>query len=388
VPVHPKFSAPIARMRGSVYSKLAHRLAERSGEVYPFHVGDTWLQPAPGCRMEDLRVQEFPRLHNYAPVQGRPGLVEAIAERATERTGEAVDAAQVLVTAGATGGLGAVLGAIVEPGDEVVVLAPHWPLIAGIVRALHGVAVQVPFFGAVHDAAAGVAAVESVRNARTVALYLNTPNNPTGRVLPRDWLLALVHWAREHDLWVIADEVYDDYVFEGEHSYTRPMAPERTFAAYSFSKGYGMAGNRLGYVIGPAAAMAQVRKVSTHTFYSAPTASQVAAERVLRGPGPAWADDARAAYAAVGRESARRLGLPAPQGSTFLFVDVSDALDARGLEGLLSDCVDRGVLAAPGPAFGPYPTHIRVCFTATPPEQTLRGIDILADILTRGAGRR
>ena len=383
MPRHPSFSPAIRAMPGSVYSALAHRLASHDGETYPFHVGDTWLLPAEGCRMEDLSVDDHPRLHNYAPVQGLPGLLDAIVDRTRARTGESLDREQVLVTAGATGGLGAVVGAIVEPGDEVLVLAPHWPLIAGIVRAMHGVAVQVPFIGVADGPEVAVELVEAARTPRTVALYLNTPNNPTGRVIPESWVAALTEWARRHDLWVIADEVYEDYSWGAPHVYARPMAPERTFAAYSFSKGFGMAGNRAGYVLGPADALEQVRKVSTHTFYSTPTASQVAAERVLRGPGSDWAAEACSAYAAVGRRSAEILGLPAPDGSTFLFLDVADRLDERGLQGFLGDCVDRGLLAAPGTAFGPYPTHVRVCFTAAPPDVTLRGMRVLADLLGR-----
>jgi len=73
--------------------------------------------------------------------------------------------------------------------------------------------------------------VRALKTGRTVALYLNTPSNPTGRLIPRSWIEALVAWAAREDLWILADEVYEDYVYEGEHVYTRPLAPERTFAA-------------------------------------------------------------------------------------------------------------------------------------------------------------
>ena len=82
-------------------------------------------------------------------------------------------------------------------------------------------------------------------------------------------------------------------------------------------------------------------------------------------------------------EEAARLGLPAPQGSTFLFLDVAEQLDGRGLEGLLEDCVERGLLVAPGPSFGPYPTHVRLCFTAAPPDVVARGVEVLATLLGR-----
>ncbi|HEX7528475.1 MAG TPA: pyridoxal phosphate-dependent aminotransferase, partial [Thermoanaerobaculia bacterium] len=114
-----------------------------------------------------------------------------------------------------------------------------------------------------------------------------------------------------------------------------------------------------------------------------PTASQYAALRILVGAGDAWVAQARAEYAATGAEAARRLGIPAPEGGTFLFLNVADSLDARGLMGLLEDCSDEGLFLAPGPSFGPFPTHVRLCYTAVPPEAALRGVDILARKLGR-----
>ncbi len=381
MPRHPKISPGVAAMPGSVYSALAHRLATHPGEVYPFHVGDTWMEPAPGCRMEDLTVADYPGMHRYATPQGRSDLLEAIVERTRERTGVATETDDVLVAAGATGALGAVVGAIVDPGDEVLLLAPFWPLIRGIVQSFRGRPVEVPFYGAVDSAESAVEAVRERSTERTVALYLGTPNNPSGRTIPQDWLAALAEWAAAAGLWILADEVYEDYVYRGEHAYTRPLAPERTFSVHSFSKAFGMAGNRCGYVVGPAAIISEVRKVSTHTFYSTPTASQIAALRALSGAGDAWVAEARALYREIGAKAAAKLGLDPPEGSTFLFLDAAPRLDERGLDGFLEDCVDRGVFVAPGPSFGPYPTHVRVCFTAVPPDRTERGLDVLAELL-------
>lgn len=389
MPRHPDFAASVRQVRGAVYSKLAHRLASHRGEVYPLHVGDTWMEPPEGCRMEDLTVTEHPGMHRYAKPRGNPELLDAVAARVTARTGVATSRDEVLVTGGATGGLGAAVGALVDPGDEVLLLAPHWPLISGIVRSFHGVPVAVPFLvpsdgsPPVDSAEAAVAAVEAHRSERTVALYISTPSNPTGGVIPRRWLEALVAWARRHDLWILADEVYEDYVYDGEHTYCRTLDPERTFSAHSFSKALGMAGNRIGYVAGPARAMDEVRKVSTHTVYSASTAGQLAALAALEGPGEAWIERARDLYRELGYRASRRLGVPAPAGSTFLFLDVTEHLDGQGVEGLLERCVDRGLLLAPGESFGPYPTHVRLCFTSAPPEVVGRGVEVLAELLER-----
>ena len=386
MPRPPEVSPSVAAMRGSVFSNLAHRLASHAGEVYPLHVGDTWLEPAEGCRMEDLRVRDHPGMHRYAPPQGLGRLLEAVAHRMSRRTGVDTARENVLVTAGATGALGAVAGAILEPGDEVLLLAPYWPLISGIVRSFHGTPVAVPFVGEVTAIEEGIERLEGHLSPRTVALYVNTPNNPTGRVLPPAWIEAIVDWARHRGLWILSDEVYEDYVYDGEHAYARSLAPERTFSVHSFSKAFGMAGNRCGYVVGPAEVMLELRKVSTHTFYSTSTAAQLAACRALDGPGDRWIEEVRPQYQALGRAAAHKLGVPEPQGSTFLFLDVADRLDERGLLGFLEDCVDRGLFVAPGPSFGPYESHVRVCFTAAPPELVERGVAVLAELLGKPSG--
>jgi len=373
----------LASVRQSAFSLLGDRLAARQGPVYPLHIGDTWRAPALGLRAEDQRLADLPGLHRYGPVEGIPELIDAVCERVGSRQGLAVRPEQVLISAGATGGLATVIGAIASPGDEVLILAPHWPLIAGIVRTFHAVPVQVPVLDLGLDEQSLAELLQERVTARTVALYLSTPNNPTGQVLPVAWVHALAELARRNDLWLLADEVYEDYVFEGEHAYARPLAPERTFSVHSCSKAYGVAGTRCGYVVGPAEAIGGARKVGTHTVYNAPTPAQYAAVRALRGEADAWVAESRRAYHELGQWTAARLGVAAPQGSTFVFVDVAHALDERGLDGLLLDCVDRGLLVAPGTAFGPYPHHVRVCFTSVEPELVRAGVAILAQRMGR-----
>lgn len=382
MPRHPAVASTVTAMRGGVFSTLAHRFASLKGEIYPFHVGDTWMEPPEGTRMEDLRVDELPGMHRYVEPHGYRPLLDAIAAR------REVAPERVLISAGATGGLQSVAGAILEPGDEVLLLAPYWPLIRGIVQTARAVPVDVPFFEPGDLASPGDAAVEALLrpylSAKTAAIYINSPNNPTGRVLDAPTLDAIARFARAHDLWVLSDEVYEDYAFARPHLAMAPFAPERTFTAYSFSKAYGMAGNRTGYLIGPdSPVMLHVRKISTHSFYAAPSASQIAGLRALERGGP-WVARAKALYQALGDASADALGLPRPEGSTFLFLDVGERLDERGLQGFLEDCLDDNLLLAPGPSFGSgYGTRVRLCYTAAPPEITARGVARLAARLGR-----
>lgn len=384
MPRPPHYSAPTRDVAGSVYTTLAQKLAAWEGECYAFHVGDTWMEPADGTRMQDLTVEDHPGMHRYTAPQGHPALIDAVRQDLEDRYGWRLDADQVLIAAGATGALGALAGALLDPGDEVLLAAPYWPLIEGIVRSFRGTPVPVPVFAPRLTGEDLIAAFDGAITDRTVAVYWNTPNNPSGRALDAAEIETLVAWARERNLWVLADEVYEAYLFDGETTPARDFASERVFSVHSFSKTYGMAGNRCGYLVGPTEALEQARKISTHTFYSTPTASQLAAVESLRLPAAReWVDAARNKYREVGHRVADILGVEPPDGSTFLFLEFADSLDDRGLDGLLSDLADRGVFLAPGPSFGPFPTHARLCFTAVPPEVTLRGVETLAEFVGR-----
>ncbi len=387
VPRPPHFGSVVAPLTAAVYTSVAARLKGYAGELYPLHVGDTWMEPAPGCRMEDLRVLDHPGMHRYTAPRGLAELREAIAGHTTEVSGEATNTDEVLIAAGATAALSVLVAAVVDPGDEVLVMAPYWPLIAGAVRMARGEVVQVPLFAGDDLPATAAPAAHAFRSRsseRTVAIYLNTPHNPSGRILPRAWAQAIVAWARDAGLWIFADEVYEPFVYHGEHVHLRPLAPERTITSHSFSKVYGMTGNRCGYLVGPADLLAECNKLGTHTYYCAPHASQLAALAALTSPAAAeWVAEARESYCTTGREAAAMLGVPAPEGSTFLFVDVEPRLDERGLVGFLEDCAEHGLLLAPGPSFGAYPHHVRLCFTSAAPELVLRGVEKLARELGR-----
>lgn len=373
----PPLAPRIDTLPGAVYSALLTRFGQVQGETFPFHVGDTWMAPPEGCRTEDIRLHDEPGHNRYTPVPGHPALIDAVAARVAARTGVPVAPDEVVIPAGATAGYLVVLGAIVPPGGEVMILSPAWPLISGTTRLYGGVPVAVPFMGQVDAAEAVASYLDGFRTERTVAVYFNTPNNPTGIVLSAAVVEAITMWARAHGLWVISDEVYEDLSYAGGHAYARTYAPERTISAWSFSKAYGMAGNRVGYVVGPASVIAAARKIATYTYYCAPHVTQIAALRALGPEGDAWVARARDTYAALGREVAQTLGVPVPQGSTFLFLD----LGHRDVDAFLSRCVERGILLAPGTSFGPYPRHVRLCYTAVEPERTRRGVAILKELL-------
>jgi N-succinyldiaminopimelate aminotransferase len=246
--------------------------------------------------------------------------------------------------------------------------------------------VEVPFFDRVFDRRAAVEAVSAHLTARSRVLYVSTPSNPTGRVIPGDWLEDLAALARRHDLWILSDEVYEDFHYLGgpmAHTSIARFAPERTVSVYSFSKSYAMAGQRVGYVAGPPEVIANARKIGTHIYYHPPVIGQRTALAALE-KGADWLARAHEQDRAIGREVAGLLGQPVPEGGTFLFLDVRSRLDARGLHGLLEDCFAEGVLVAPGSSCGEaYDGWIRLSYTAAPAEAVRDAVGRLAGVLAR-----
>jgi aspartate/methionine/tyrosine aminotransferase len=155
-----------------------------------------------------------------------------------------------MVTTGGIHALYIICQALLEPGDEVLVPDPEWPPCLGNVTAAHGVPVAYPL----HEALGWRFDIAELRpskvTAKTRAIYVNSPNNPTGGVLTREDLEAVAALCRERDLWLISDEAYEDVVFDGEHvsPASLPGMYERTIPFYTFSKSYAMTGLRLGYV--------------------------------------------------------------------------------------------------------------------------------------------
>lgn len=322
--------------------------------------------------------------HRYAPPAGLPDLRDALVSRARARYGPTVGRRQVLVTAGGTAACAAVLGTLLDATDRVLVPAPYWPLVPGLVRAFGGIPDVVPFFEPrADDPAIAVAQLASATRPDTVALYWNVPNNPTGRVPSRETTEAVIGWARDEGLWILSDRVLEDFVYRGEPVEAFDLAPERTFAVRSFSKTYAMAGYRCGWVLGPAAPMRRVTDLATTLAYAAPTPAQRAAAAAL-ADGDHWLTEARAQYRTTAETVARLLGVPMPDAGPFLFLDVADALeppDRRSLAGLLADCARRGLHLLPGTSCGPFPGHVRLCFTAAPPEDVLAGVEVLREVL-------
>lgn len=385
MPRYPLSSPSAASLSDAVFSRLIAKARGQRGPVHPLHVGDTYREPLAGARAEAQRTADHPRLHNYAPVQGEPALLDAI-ESHLARRGGPIDRENLQVTCGATSGISVVAAGLLDPGDEVILPAPFWPLVRGIVTARGASAVELPFWDRLDSPGFDVeAALEAVVTPRTVMLYLNSPNNPTGRVLPPGALEAFARVAARHDLWVLDDEAYDGLDYRDAAPappWARAELRDRTVAAHTLSKTYGLAGARIGFLHGPAAAMRVLRPVQAFQTYCAARPMQLGAARALR-EGDGWLAEARTAYSKAGRRAAAVLGIAPPEGGTFLFFDATPHLrKGEAALGFLERCLEAGVLLTPGSASGrAYESWVRLCFTSVPPDALEDALERLSGVL-------
>lgn len=381
-------SRTAARIRPPVFSELQariDRLAASGQEIVPLQIGDTHRLPPAAARKALAELEgDDASLYRYGATAGVAALREAFAARLRGHGRDVDPTNEIHVGNGGTHALFCAARALLDDGDEVLLASPWWPLAPGIFTSCGAVPVEVPLTQRLYeDPAFDVAAALAAKiTPRTKAIYFISPNNPDGKVLGRRELDAIAAVAKEHDLWVFADEVYADTLFDGrEHVSiaTLPGMRERTVTLHSLSKSHALAGLRIGFVVADGATIAAARRVSTHSAFNVPVAMQRAALAAVADE--SFPREARAEYESARDATVRALsGAPVrfhvADGATYLFVDFG-----RPVLPILERAVDRGVLLAPGDAFGSYGTFARLCFTAVPVEAVVRGIERLREAL-------
>ncbi|QYX57408.1 pyridoxal phosphate-dependent aminotransferase [Roseovarius sp. SCSIO 43702] len=329
----------------------------------------------------------------YMSFEGDMGLRSRIAARLTARTGVETTPENVLIVPGGQGGLFATHHAVCDPGDRALYIDPYYTTYPGTIRTVGAVPVAIEARADRNfqpDEADIAAVAEGARS-----ILVNTPNNPTGVVYTRDTLEGIGRVARDNDLWIISDEVYDTQVWIGDHVSLRalPGLAERTLVVGSMSKSHAMTGSRVGWVVGPEEAIHHMTNLATNTTYGVPGYIQHAAAFAL-DQGEAFEEKIAepfrrrrdlVAKLMEGQNAAR--AIPA-DGAMYVMVDIrATGLSGEDFANRLLD--EHHVAVMPGESFGKAAAgHLRVALTVADErleEAVARLIELANDL---AAGRQ
>ena len=340
----------------AVYSR-AKELERQGRSIIHLELGEPDFHPAAPV-VDALRGAVAAGRDRYCSTRGLPALAEAIADYLKRTRGVAATGEQVLVAPGCKMALSLAMMALVEPGDEVLLPDPSFPIYPSFARGLGATPVA---FGLEEKNKFQPDVDEIARKVtpRTTMLIFNSPNNPTGTVFSDAAMEKLAVLARKHDLWVLSDEIYARILFSGEyHSiWSLPGMADRTVIIDGFSKSFAMTGWRLGYAVAPVEVIDAMDLLVLNTFTCAAEFTQVAAIEALR--------DSTSAVEAMVLEYLKRrdqfvTGLnhipgfrcQAPDGAFYAWVNIEDTgLSAEEVQRLLLE--EAGVAGIAGAAFGP-----------------------------------
>jgi aspartate/methionine/tyrosine aminotransferase len=376
MPGFPKFSRRLDQLTGSVFEKFLPKMHEKGKELVRLHIGDSYLPPTYSLPIAKDFIEKYPYFNRYANTLGVQELREALAEKVTSDNHLPVGPEELMPTSGACSALNITALALIEPGEEVLVLTPAWPFFFGMVKMAGGIPVEVPFYTLLYENA-GLDIEDYLSlfiTSQTAALYLNTPNNPSGKVLSREQLAQVAMVAKKHHLWLISDEAYDGMTYDGHEHISVATFPEmfpQTLSIFTFSKMFMFAGLRLGYLAAEQSILKNLNKMMVHQYYSPSTLGQyMMVEPVKKRHewGARFVEECRNLRDLF----TENLHIPhhAPEGTYFLFFSIKDFLRGKDYWQIINECLDIGVSVAPGSDFGKdFSEYIRLCFAGESPER-------------------
>ncbi|HEV2282168.1 MAG TPA: pyridoxal phosphate-dependent aminotransferase [bacterium] len=364
-------------------------LAEGRRGVVTLGRGDPDLPTPPHIIEAAKRALDEGATH-YTSWHGRADLREAIAEKCRRDYRVEVSAGQVVVTAGSQEAMYVVFQSLLDPGDEVLLADRHYTSYSRAIRLAGGVPVFIPTREA-DDFVVDPEDVEALVTPRTKLLVVVSPENPTGAVIPPATIAALARIALHHDLLVVADDIYEKFVYEGPpHASiaSEPGLADRTVMINGFSKTYAMTGWRVGYMAVPRGLVDAVEIVKHTLTVCAPAVSQAAALAALTGPQDC-VNEMRALYAERRRillDGFEALGMGGRWSRGALYV--YPRVPAAG-ESSYDFCVRvlerANVLIFPGTAFGAGEGYMRTTLLQ-PAEVIKEAVARMTAVLLRGEG--
>jgi aspartate aminotransferase len=252
-------------------------------QVHMLHGGEPYFETPEAIKYAAMKALVENQTH-YAPSSGVLPLRNALVEKLAAKNGIQVTADEVIATVGGSQGLYAAFQSVLDPGDDVLVFSPYWTPISDLITGAQARPLLVPTISARRNGIRNT--LEQFSTPQTRAIYYNTPQNPSGLVFTRAEAEEVAAFAIERDLIVIADEAYEDLVYDGDHVSiaSLPGMAERTITSFTFSKTYAMTGWRAGYAVAKEPFMTALRKIVLYSTNGVPTPVQYAMIQALTTP--------------------------------------------------------------------------------------------------------
>jgi aspartate/methionine/tyrosine aminotransferase len=336
---------------------------ERGEDVIILSIGDPDIN-APEAVIERAVERLRSGDTHYTPARGRKALREAIAKAHTKRTGQPVQAENVVCLSGTQNALFVASLCLAGPGDEVITFDPLYPTYTATIEVSGARLVRAPTGPGLRP---DLGALESLVTPRTRAIFWATPNNPSGVILSESELEAIGALARQHDLWIVSDEVYAGLAPGGKIPSLAATLPDRVVTLGSLSKSHSMPGFRAGWLVGPPELAAHAESLSMCMLFGLPGFIQEAAVTALAIAPETECSlrefcDVRRERFMAGLEGVPNIRAFAPQAGMFLLVDVSGT-GLSGFEFMRALYEKRRVSVLDGAAFGRQTAHyVRICF--------------------------
>ncbi|MDI6704545.1 MAG: pyridoxal phosphate-dependent aminotransferase [bacterium] len=312
--------------------------------------------------------------NKYTKTEGIPELRKRIAKKLKEENNIQVSPDNILVTSGVSGGLLLAFNALLDKGDEVIIPDPYFVMYKHLVNFIEAVPRYVDTYP---DFGLDIDRINRAINKKTKVIILNSPGNPTGNVYSKEELEQIRDLAKEHDLVIISDEVYEKFIYEKAY-FSIGSIYEKTITLNGFSKAYAMTGWRIGYAAGPLEIIQEMAKLQQYSFVCAPSFAQKAAlialdcdvsEHIKR-----YKEKRDLVYAGL----KDHFHVQKPKGGFYIFPEVNKNLSATEF---VKKAIENNVLIIPGNIFSEKDTNFRISF-ATSNDIIEKGVEILNEIST------
>ncbi|HZD22432.1 MAG TPA: pyridoxal phosphate-dependent aminotransferase [Acidimicrobiia bacterium] len=387
-----RVSKRLERIPGSATLAISTRAREMRAEgrdVISFGAGEPDFPTPEHIVAAAQRAATDPTTHHYSANAGLQPLREAIADYTRTHSGIPVDPGQVLVTNGAKQAIFQTFAALLDPGDEVLLPAPHWVTYPSGIDLAGGVTVSIPT-AMENGFKVSVDYLERHRSDRTKLVVFVSPSNPTGSVYTADEARAIGEWAVANGIWIVTDEIYQRLVY-GTEEVAPSIAdvtpgPENVILVNGVAKSFAMTGWRVGWMIGPEDVIGAAARHQSHATGNVNNVAQMAALAGLTGSQDTViamreAFDKRRQKMVALLSATDRIELFEPHGAFYVFPSVAGLLGGRFdtdtslAEGLLEES---GVAVVPGESFG-APGHVRLSY-ALSDEDLERGVARMLDM--------